>query len=97
MHTAAHVGKHSGRPEAPRGPAAHPPPSAGRTHHESAIKRKACAVVSSLGRYGKWALVTGGSSGLGAQFTRQLARDKVNIAIVARKQSAMDDRSNALV
>ena len=43
-------------------------------------------------RYGKWALVTGASSGLGADFVRQLARKKMNIILVARRV----DRMNAI-
>ena len=43
-------------------------------------------------RYGDWAIVTGASSGLGADFVRQLARKKMNIVLVARRV----DRMNAI-
>ncbi len=41
-------------------------------------------------RYGEWALVTGASSGLGADFVRQLARKKMNIILVARRVERMN-------
>ncbi len=43
-------------------------------------------------RYGDWAIVTGASSGLGADFVRQLAMKKMNIILVARRV----DRMNAI-
>lgn len=44
-------------------------------------------------KYGPWALVTGASSGLGAEFVRQLAFRNLNIVLAARRK----DRMNALV
>ena len=41
-------------------------------------------------RYGEWALVTGASSGLGADFVRQLAKKKMNIILVARRVDKMN-------
>jgi short-subunit dehydrogenase len=35
--------------------------------------------------YGPWALVTGASSGIGEQFTRQLARRGLNVIVAARR------------
>ena len=43
-----------------------------------------------LTKYGPWALIVGGSEGVGASFARKLAADKFNIAIVARKQEPLD-------
>lgn len=40
-------------------------------------------------RYGDWALVTGASSGLGADFARQLAKKKMNIILTARRTDKM--------
>jgi short-subunit dehydrogenase len=41
-------------------------------------------------RFGPWALVTGASSGIGAEFARQIAASHINVAILARRQSALD-------
>ncbi|MGE0407820.1 MAG: SDR family NAD(P)-dependent oxidoreductase, partial [Amphiplicatus sp.] len=39
---------------------------------------------------GRWALVTGASSGLGAQFARALAARGANVAATARRQSRLE-------
>ena len=41
-------------------------------------------------KYGPWALVTGASSGLGAEFVRQLAARGLNVILVARRKQNMD-------
>lgn len=41
-------------------------------------------------RYGEWALVTSASSGLGAEFVRQLAEKKMNIILLARREELMN-------
>src|SRR5262245_34432422 len=42
-------------------------------------------------RYGPWALVAGASEGVGATFAAEVARRGVNVALLARRQSVLDD------
>jgi short-subunit dehydrogenase len=44
-----------------------------------------------LARYGPWALVIGGSEGIGASFACKLADEGFNIVIVARKPEPLDE------
>ena len=46
--------------------------------------------VEFLTRYGPWALVTGGSEGLGSEFAEQLARRGLNLVLAARRREALE-------
>jgi uncharacterized protein len=43
------------------------------------------------GKYGRWAIVVGGSEGIGSAFANELARRGVNPVLVARTQSRLDE------
>lgn len=47
-------------------------------------------------KYGPWAIVTGASSGIGAEFCRQLAAGGFNIVLVARRGKRLEQLSNTL-
>lgn len=47
-------------------------------------------------RYGPWALVTGASSGIGAEFSRQLARMGLNLILVARRKQRLEELAGQL-
>ena len=46
---------------------------------------------------GHWALVTGASSGIGAEFCRQLAAGGINLVMVARRKPLLDALSHSLI
>lgn len=43
-----------------------------------------------LDKYGPWALITGASSGIGAEFARQLASKHFNVVLVARRKHRLE-------
>ena len=47
-------------------------------------------------KYGPWAIVTGASAGLGAEFARQLADRELNLVLVARREEKLESLAKEL-
>ena len=47
-------------------------------------------------KYGEWAVVTGASSGLGAEFVKQIAARGLNVVLVARRAERMEALAGAI-
>jgi short-subunit dehydrogenase len=47
--------------------------------------------MTDLGKYGPWAVIAGGSEGVGAEFARMLAAEGFNLVLLARKQAPLEE------
>jgi short-subunit dehydrogenase len=47
-------------------------------------------------QYGPWALIAGGSEGIGASFARKLARAGINLVLIARRSEPLEDLAGRL-
>lgn len=47
--------------------------------------------VTDPAKYGPWAVIAGGSEGVGAEFAKRLARDGFGLVLIARKPDPLDD------
>jgi short-subunit dehydrogenase len=48
--------------------------------------------MTDLAKYGPWAVIAGGSEGVGSEFARMLAEDGFNLVLVARKPGPLEER-----
>lgn len=47
--------------------------------------------MSDLADYGPWAVIAGGSEGVGAEFAQQLAESGINVVLIARKNDPLEE------
>lgn len=47
--------------------------------------------MTDLDKYGPWAVIAGGSEGVGSEFARMLAEDGFNLVLIARKPGPLED------
>jgi len=52
--------------------------------------------VDFAGRYGPWALVAGGSEGVGAAYAHAMAERGLNVVLLARRQAILDEVGAAI-
>lgn len=51
--------------------------------------------MTDFARYGPWAVIAGGSEGVGAEFARQLAESGINLVLIARKSEPLAATADA--
>src|ERR1700688_829888 len=63
---------------------------------QSIERDRTMKAVLDKGRFGPWALVTGASSGIGQEFTRQIAASGINVVLVARRDALLAELGRAI-
>ncbi len=53
-------------------------------------------MTKKLSEYGQWALITGGSQGIGYGFAERCAADGLNVALVARREEILNESAQKL-
>src|SRR3989442_3511581 len=53
-------------------------------------------VALDRGQFGRWALVTAASSGIGREFARQIAASGINVVLVARRDALLTELGRAI-
>ncbi len=48
------------------------------------------------GRYGSWAVIAGGSDGIGAAFAHQVAAQGINVVLLARRRDVLDECADSV-
>ncbi|BCI51058.1 short-chain dehydrogenase [Mycolicibacterium litorale] len=51
--------------------------------------------MTDLDKYGPWAVIAGGSEGVGAEFARSLAADGFHLVLIARKPGPLDETAES--
>ena len=63
---------------------------------ENAIPIYPVEFTESLQKYGPWAIIAGGSEGVGRSYANRLARAGINLVLIARKPGPLEESAEAL-